>query len=88
MSIHNASKLKNIAQQYVERSKAMGDKGKRRDDLAVEFFLGVYACALVGDDPTWSDYLGFIVSCAICPRGFSEVERLSKMTIIHDSAAT
>lgn len=77
--------VKAVARAFVARSEELGFKGKKRDDLAVEFFLGAYvgahACAN-GDENSPAGKLANNIlattSMLICTRGYSEVKRLAE----------
>lgn len=69
--------LQSLALQCVARAKTLGLKGKARNDMAIDFFCGAYATATEIDHPA-KDSLGIFLAFSLCPRDFSEVEKIAK----------
>jgi hypothetical protein len=70
--------VKKLAGQFVERSEALFYKGKRRDDAAVEFFLGAYVALNVTGNSELANKVGLTTAALIAPRGYTAVEQLAK----------
>jgi len=66
-----------IAKAFVARAEAQGMKGKRRDELALEFFLGAMTQAVANDDGDMVNVLGQNAAI-ISARGFSWVQEVAK----------
>lgn len=67
-----------IASAFIERSKALEYKGKKRDNAALDYFIGAAKCLeLTGDEETAS-YLGRL-AWLISVRGYSEVETIAEI---------
>lgn len=67
------ARAKQLAQHFVERSAAQGYKGRRRDVMAVEFFVGALAGAHVAGDDTLAQHYSLLAHL-VTIRGYSEVE--------------
>lgn len=62
------STARKVAQQFVERAKALGMKGKKRDDAAMEYFCG--ACtALEQVGHADLDHMMRVTVLLVSPRG-------------------
>jgi len=87
IEVHEArerrEKIAGIAKAFIERAKALGLKGKRRDDEAVAYFLGAYALATMDAKRTHDDalakHIGTVTELCVATRGYSAVERLAAM---------
>lgn len=69
--------LQSLATLCVARAKTLGLRGKARHDMAIDFFCGAYAAATEKDLPE-KDSLGIFLTFRLCPRDFSEVEKIAK----------
>lgn len=63
-----------LARQFIVRAEEQGYKGKRRDDAAVEFFLGAYSMLLLGSEDEEAARLFRWIAMLLITRGFSAVE--------------
>ena len=70
------STLKHLCQQFVERSKTLEYKGKRRDDAVMDFFVGALS-AMSPDHPDY-EHVAAVTAMIFSVRGYSEVERIAK----------
>ena len=68
--------LKMLAQRFVARSEQLGYKGKQRDTMTMEFFVG---CCIALDAAGHEDAPCVLASTAylIATRGYGEVVRLA-----------
>jgi hypothetical protein len=67
--------VKKTALGFIERSKALGYRGKKRDDALIDYWTGA-AMALTNvdhPDADWMRQMAFIISV----RGYSECERIA-----------
>jgi folate-dependent phosphoribosylglycinamide formyltransferase PurN len=65
-----------LAEQFIERVDALGYKGKRRDDAALDFFCGA-ASAAEALDPGLTAHLTRVVVHLIAIRGYMAVLALA-----------
>lgn len=68
--------LKALAVTFKGRSEAQNFRGKKRDDLAVEFFAGAYGALDAVKHPD-AQAVGTTTMLFICTRGYSEVVRIA-----------
>lgn len=80
-----AGEIRKIAKLFVHRANELGFKGRKRDDLAVEFFLGAAAGLhmLAGGDGNSSAGKAYthamaVTSMLVCTRGFRAVVELAE----------
>ena len=66
-----------LAQTFVERAYALGLKGKRRDELALEFFMGAYALVQATGDKVLEERIA-LVAFVVAARGFSFVRETAE----------
>lgn len=69
--------LKHLSEVFVERTENLGFRGKNRDALALEFFLGAAALAEALGREDVQNHLLKIAAFLIATRGFSEVKRIA-----------
>lgn len=69
--------VKTIAERFVERSSALGLKGKKRDDAALDYFLGAAAGAELAGDVQMACQLGLVSAMIISVRGYAGVVSLA-----------
>jgi hypothetical protein len=74
--VTNADVVKNIAKRFVGRVKECGFKGKKRDELALEFFVGAAACAEGQGNEELTQHI-LRIAMLVSVRGYSEVEVLA-----------
>ena len=64
-----------LARQYYSRAHALGVKGKKRDDGAIEYFVGAWA-ALDATDHPHASRIGQWSAMLLCTRGCAEITRI------------
>lgn len=69
--------LKHLSEEFVARAEECGFSGKRRDELALEFFLGAAASAGALGREDVRGHLLKVAAFLIATRGFSEVKRIA-----------
>ena len=70
--------LRAIAQAFVNRSEACDFKGKRRDTLALEYFLGAAAAYHAANMTAEFDHVTRVCAFLICTRGYDYVQELAQ----------
>lgn len=70
--------LQTLASRFVERANALHYRGRRRDDAALDYFLGAATGASIAGDETLALALGNLTGLVLSLRGYAEVERLAK----------
>ena len=68
---------KNLAAKFIERADALGYKGKKRDDAALDFFVGAGAVAAETGNAELAMHLTRVVVMIISVRGFFGVKELA-----------
>lgn len=66
-----------IAKAIVSRAEANGWKGKKRDDLCFELFLGAWIGADACGQEKFAAHLGSIAGMVLCVRGYSYMVEMS-----------
>lgn len=66
-----------ICQQFVERSEALGYKGKRRDDAAIDYMVGAAQGCIAAGEKDVGESIGRIVYMSVSTRGYKEIQRLA-----------
>lgn len=69
--------LKTLCKAFVQRADHQNLKGKKRDDMALEFMVGAYAALAAAKHPE-AEHVGAVVAMVICTRGFSEVKKIAE----------
>ena len=69
--------IQQLATGFIERSEALGLKGKARDRALMDYWAGAYL-ALVETDHGDADWVGRVGVMVLSVRGYSELERLMK----------
>lgn len=74
-----------VMKDFVRRSQALGYKGKKRNDAAIDFLAGAIAAlealkANRGNQTVaeLSNHLCAVTAMLIAPRGYAEVERMAE----------
>lgn len=68
---------KMLAQAFIERAVARNYRGKKRDDAALDFFIGATNLAQFTGDAALTQHLKTILVLIIAVRGFKGVEELA-----------
>ncbi len=76
MSAPTLKDVKRIASYFIERSNALDLKGVKRDDAALNFFLGAATGAYVCCNYPLGDHLNIVSAMVITTRGFKGVKSL------------
>ncbi len=66
-----------MARRFKQRSETMGHKGKKRDDAALEFFIGAAIALSVSGQNDLAEALTVAVSFDISFHGYTAIERLA-----------
>ena len=74
--VETRAAIRAMARLFIERAERFGWKGKKRDDLALEFFIGGAKAAEAVSQPLYG-HLGNIIFL-VGVRGYSEVLELAK----------
>lgn len=72
------TRITRLARAFRDRSEAIGLKGKKRDDAALEFFLGAAMGLHIEGHEDASQHVLRVASWLIATRGYSEIERICK----------
>ena len=75
MSTPSTDILTGLAETFDTRSRNAGWRGKKRSEMAVEFFCGAADALAATGNPEAQRVLIFL-SMALCPRGASEIDRI------------
>jgi hypothetical protein len=67
-----------IAQRFIERAEALNLKGKKRDDAALDYFVGAVAGAEMAGDTKLAEHLGVIAAMMISVRGYFAVREIAE----------
>lgn len=85
--MNNAAIVKRVAVDFVERAEALGLKGKKRDDAALDYFLGAAAIARAQDNKPLENHIGRVALLVIATRGFKGVQDIVSNPITAKDAA-
>jgi hypothetical protein len=66
-----------MAVKLIERAAALGLKGKKRDDAALDYFVGAAAGAELAGDAKLACHLGVVSAMIISVRGYIGVAELA-----------
>ena len=77
MSKHTST-VRLLAQRFIERSKALGYKDVKRDNAALDYFVGAAGLAEIAGDKSLATYLGFVCAMMISVHGFFAVNELAE----------
>lgn len=69
--------VKALAKRFIERAEALQLKGRRRDNAALDYFVGAAVLAELNGDADLSNHLGTISALIISVRGFFGVKELA-----------
>lgn len=69
------SLLIGLSRQFVRRSEALGLKGKKRDEAAMDFFCGAFAALEAMKHGVEASNLATVIALVLSTRGYSEVEK-------------
>jgi hypothetical protein len=67
-----------VAQRFIERAQALGLKGKKRDEAALDFFTGAAAGAEIAGDKDLAKHLGILCALVVAVRGFIGVNEIAR----------
>lgn len=70
--------IKFVAEKFVERANALGLKGKRRDDAALDFFCGAAIGAQAANNIPLAQQIGNVAALIVAVRGAMAVIDLTK----------
>lgn len=70
-----------LCQQFIERSNAIGYRGRRRDDAALDYLIGAAQAFKVAGHDWESEAIGRICYLDVATRGFKAVERVANLVI-------
>jgi hypothetical protein len=71
--------VKKLAQGFVERAKALGYKGKKRDAAAMDYFCGALMAMREAKHPEF-DHVAAVATLVLATRGYGEIEKIANMT--------
>jgi hypothetical protein len=71
-----SQQIKRLAELFLERSTGLGYKGKKRDDFALEYFVGAAALARVTGQEDLCQRLSALVNYTISIKGFIAVNEI------------
>lgn len=66
-----------LAKSFIERSEALGYKGKKRDDAALDYFCGAAKTAQFLGNESLYQHLSVVVVTIVSVRGFFGVNQLA-----------
>jgi hypothetical protein len=72
------SRIQPIAAKCVERAAALHLKGKRRDDAALDFFVGAAAGAELAGDTALAPHIGMTAAMLVSVRGYLAIAELPR----------
>ena len=70
--------IKTIATRFIERAAALELKGKKRDDAALDYFVGAAAGAELAGDGKLAAQLGAVAVMIVAIRGYIGVAELAR----------
>lgn len=82
-----ATLTKALAQKFIERSEALGLKGKKRDDAALDFWCGAASALELSGRKLDADTLGRQAALIVAVRGYFGVREMANMTLDAERAA-
>jgi hypothetical protein len=74
--------LREVCAQFVGRAEALGYKGRRRDQAAIDFLCGVSCGARLAGDTKMSDHILMVIATTIATRGYGEVVRFANAPVL------
>jgi hypothetical protein len=69
---------KTISARFIERADALQLRGKRRDDAALDYFVGAAAGAELAGNINLGKHLGTVALLIVSIRGYKAVEEMAK----------
>lgn len=70
------AELYNLAQHIIERAEALGLKGKKGDDMALDYIIGAAVGARIAGNEKIAGHFACVAAMIISVRGYSEFERI------------
>lgn len=77
-SSSHATSIRQLAGRFISRAHALSVTGKRRDDLAVEYFVGAAVGAELSGDIKLAELIARNVALVIASRGYAAIEDLAR----------
>ena len=71
-------KLRALCRRCVERSEALGYRGKRRDDFTMDYFAAAAVTAELTGDKEFFNHINLVGVMLISVRGFAEVKKIAE----------
>ena len=73
----NSELARALARSFIKRAEALGYKGKKRDDAALDYFCGAAVLASESGNASLATHLGALCALTISVYGFVAVSQLA-----------
>jgi hypothetical protein len=78
--------VKQLAERFLERAKMLGYKGKKADDMALEYFVGATIAAELSGQTDFASYLTLLSAMSVSVRGVFAVREFAAWDLDKEAA--